>query len=430
MPKDKVNGTVMEGIRDNYRHWWVVLRSSIIGIYVGLLPGLGGAIADWAAYGHVVQSSKDKSRFGKGDVRGVFAPESANNAMKGSALIPVIGFGIPGSAPMAILMGAFLIQGMTPGPEMLTTHLDVTFSMVWTLVIANIVAGLVLLPLTNRLAALSFIRGHLIFPAVLLFVLMGAWVDNNHIADWVCLIAFGVLGYLMRLGGFPRPPLILGFILGPVMENAYFLTDQSYRPSEWLTRPICIVLLLLIAGTLVMSVAGNLRKKAAGGVKVTEASEENPLVGGILTCAVTLVFVVTIVTAWHWPRGAALFPLAAAFPAVALAVLALWIDGRRIATALGAAGPGGAAASAARSRRPEARRRIPADPARHPRRHHSRRTARHAAGVRIPLSDVLGARGLEDRLDLCGAEPRLPRGDVHPRLAADLVPVAAVRVTA
>jgi TctA family transporter len=332
--KDEVNGTAMQGIRDNFKHWWVVVRSSIVGIYVGLLPGLGGAIADWAAYGHVVQSSKDKSRFGKGDVRGVLAPESANNAMKGSALIPVIGFGIPGSAPMALLMGAFLIQGLTPGPEMLTTHLDVTFSLVWTLVIANIVAALVLLPLTNKIAALSFIRGHLIFPAVLLFILMGSWVDNNHLADWICLIAFGALGYLMRMGGFPRPPLVLGFILGPVMENAYFLTEQSYKPAEWLTRPICIVLLVLIAVTLFMSVKRNLRKSAAAGVNVTESSDENPVVGGGLTLFSLALFVVTIGAAWKWPYGAALFPLAVAFPALGLGVIALVTDIRRTARAM------------------------------------------------------------------------------------------------
>ncbi|MDE0176434.1 MAG: tripartite tricarboxylate transporter permease, partial [Defluviicoccus sp.] len=113
VPKDRVAGGMMTGIRDAWRNWWLVLRSTAIGAYVGMLPGLGGSIVDWVAYGHVVQSSKDKDGFGKGDVRGVIAPETANNAMKGGALIPTVAFGIPGSASMAILLGALMIQNMT-----------------------------------------------------------------------------------------------------------------------------------------------------------------------------------------------------------------------------------------------------------------------------------------------------------------------------
>jgi hypothetical protein len=321
-------GGVMQGIRDTFIHWWVVVRCSAIGIYCGLLPGLGGTISDWVAYGHVVQSSKDKSRFGKGDVRGVLAPESANNSVRGSALIPVIAFGIPGSAPMAVLMGAFLIQGLTPGPEMLTTHLNITFSLVWTLVIANIVAGLLLLPMTHWIAALAYIRGHLLFPAVMLFVLMGAWVENNHMADWLCLIVFGILGYLMRLSGFPRPPLILGFVLGPVMENAYFLTNQAYRGGEWLTRPVCMVLLALILLTIALSAWARVRKAAqgAGAPSTTETESENPAVGGALTVATLLIFAFCVWSARSWPYGAALFPLAIAIPALALCLLAIGFD--------------------------------------------------------------------------------------------------------
>ena len=328
VPRDLEKGGVMQGIRDTFIHWWVVVRCSAIGIYCGLLPGLGGTISDWVAYGHVVQSSKDKSQFGKGDVRGVLAPESANNSVRGSALIPVIAFGIPGSAPMAVLMGAFLIQGLTPGPEMLTTHLNITFSLVWTLVIANIVAGLLLLPMTHWIAALAYIRGHLLFPAVMLFVLMGAWVENNHMADWICLIVFGILGYLMRLSGFPRPPLILGFVLGPVMENAYFLTTQAYRTGEWLARPVCMVLLLLIVLTIGLSALSRLRRIANSpdAPSTTETATENPAVGAGLTAATLLVFVFCVVSARAWPYGAALFPLAIAIPATGLCLLALGFD--------------------------------------------------------------------------------------------------------
>ncbi|HEX9583820.1 MAG TPA: tripartite tricarboxylate transporter permease, partial [Gammaproteobacteria bacterium] len=224
VPPDRTRGGITRGIRDAFRHKWLVLRCSAIGIYVGMLPGLGGAIVDWVAYGHAVQSAGDKSRFGKGDVRGVIAPETANNAMKGGALIPTVAFGIPGSAPMALILGALTIQGLTPGPQMLTTELYVTFGLVWILVIANILGAGVLMLCATQIARVTFIRGHLIIPAVVLFVFMGAWMSSNAIGDWVALLVFGLLGYLMKQGGLPRPPVILGFILGPIMENALFIT--------------------------------------------------------------------------------------------------------------------------------------------------------------------------------------------------------------
>ncbi len=145
IPRENVAGGVMMGVRDSFKHWWLLLKSSIIGVYVGLLPALGSTIADWIAYGHAIQSAKDKSQFGNGDVRGVIAPEAANNSCKGGELVPTVAFGIPGSAPMAILLGAFLIQGLTPGPEMLTTKLHLTYSLMWSLIMANVVAALLLL---------------------------------------------------------------------------------------------------------------------------------------------------------------------------------------------------------------------------------------------------------------------------------------------
>ena len=129
------NSRITDGIKDAFRHWWLATRCAAIGTYIGILPGLGAAIVDWIAYGHAVQSSKDNKNFGKGDIRGVIAPEAANNATKGGALIPAVAFGIPGSLGTAILLGALLMVGLLPGPDMLTTDLHITFSMVWTLVL-------------------------------------------------------------------------------------------------------------------------------------------------------------------------------------------------------------------------------------------------------------------------------------------------------
>ena len=162
------------------------------------------------AYGHAVQSSKTKDEFGKGDVRGVIAPETANNAMKGGALIPTVAFGIPGSPSMALLFSAFLILGIAPGPEMLTFRLDITYSLMWTLAIANIAGALLLMLMARKLSLITFMSGRLVVPVVAIFVFLGAWTSSSNIGDWIALMIFGVVGYVMKKGSVPRPPMVLG----------------------------------------------------------------------------------------------------------------------------------------------------------------------------------------------------------------------------
>ena len=327
VPREQANSRMIDGIGDALRNWWLVLRCSAIGIYVGMLPGLGGAIVDWVAYGHMAQSSKDKSMLGKGDVRGVIAPETANNAMKGAALIPTVAFGIPGSPPMAILLGALTIQGLTPGPAMLTTELHITFSLVWTLVIANIIGAGLLMLWANQLARLTFVTGHLIVPAVVLFVFMGAWMSGNDIGDWMTVMAFGILGYLMKESGLPRPPLILGFILGPIMENSLFITNQAYGTTGWLLRPVCVVLVCLVVGTVVYSaLSGQHRRRAVvqTGSDTPQAPDPRwslPLVVVILAWSMYSTW-----RAFDWPFDAAMFPVAIGVPAILLSLLGVFVD--------------------------------------------------------------------------------------------------------
>src|SRR5437016_6780857 len=143
---------VMEGIKDTFRHFWLVVRCSAVGVFIGILPGAGGGVAQWLAYAHAVHSAKDakdRERFGKGDIRGVLGPGAANNSKEGGELIPTVALGLPGGGAMGILLGGFLIMGLTPGPDMLTKHLPITFSMVWTLVIANIITVLLCLMVLN-----------------------------------------------------------------------------------------------------------------------------------------------------------------------------------------------------------------------------------------------------------------------------------------
>src|ERR671927_1272442 len=160
LPAGKLSRGAFEGVKDTFRHFGLTIRCSLIGTFIGIMPGLGGSVAQWMAYGHATQSARDSEErkgFGGGDVRGVLGPGAACNSKEGGALIPTIAFGVPGSTSMAILLGGFFLLGMVPGPDMLTKHLTVTFSLVWTIVLANIITVGACFLLLNRLAALTAI---------------------------------------------------------------------------------------------------------------------------------------------------------------------------------------------------------------------------------------------------------------------------------
>ena len=329
VPRDQAKSSMMDGVRDAARNWWLVIRSTAIGVYVGMLPGLGGSIVDWVAYGHVVQSSRDKSQFGKGDVRGVIAPETANNAMKGGALIPTVAFGIPGSASMAILLGALLIQGLQPGPAMLTSNLHITFSMMWTLVIANVAGALLLMVWGNQIAKVTFIRGHLIVPVVCMFVFMGAWLAGNNPGDLASLLIFGLVGYLMKQGGIPRPPLVLGFILGPIMEDALHITMSGYTWADLAQRPISMIILAGVVLTIVIAARSNLRQRRSAETKKFGESETwDPRISLFMLGLISAAFIYALVPAWAWPDDTGRIPMVTAIPGIALCIVA-FIAARR-----------------------------------------------------------------------------------------------------
>src|SRR5574341_862336 len=242
-PKEKLTG-VMEGIKDTFRHFWLVMRCSLIGVYFGVLPVLGANVAQWISYGHAVQGLKDKSRAGKGAVEGVLGPGAANNSTRGGDLIPTIAFGIPGSGAMAILLGAMLIVGLNPGPEMLKARLDVTFAMVWVLILANLIVAALCVLILDHLAALTFIRGTLLIPFMLFLVFIGSFTANNDLADIMVTLLFGFIGYFMVNLGWPRPPLILGLTLGKIAENYLWISTAAYG-AKWLLFPTVVGLIAL-----------------------------------------------------------------------------------------------------------------------------------------------------------------------------------------
>jgi putative tricarboxylic transport membrane protein len=322
--------TIFTGIRDARTHWWLAVRCATLGTYIGMLPGLGGAIVDWIAYGHAVQSAKDKSMFGQGDIRGVIAPEAANNAIKGGALIPTVAFGIPGNLGTAILLGALLIQGLKPGPDMLTSQLHITFSMVWTIVIANIFAAGLLMVWANQLAKVAFIRGHLIVPGVILFVFMGAWLGQASIGDWVVCLSAGFIGVIMKRGGWPRPPLVLALILGNILENSLYISTMANEDGlTWLTRPIVLIIFALTAITLGFSIRGVLRAKRGDDQPTTgEGRETNFFLSLPLSLILFVAFIAAFYVATGWELPVGQFPLTIAAPAILLCLVVLVGDVR------------------------------------------------------------------------------------------------------
>ncbi len=263
---EKIGG-VLQGVKDTFRHIWLVLRCSALGAYIGLLPGLGGGAAQWVAYAHAVQSSKDKDRFGKGAVEGVLGPGAANNSKEGGSLIPTVAFGVPGSVSMAILLGAFIIQGITPGPDMLDPEkfLTLTFSFVWLIVLANIITVTVCFLFLGQLVKVTYVKGTYLVPFILLLVFMGGFTEKNDIGDIALVLFFGGLGWLMVQFNWPRPPLLLGIVLGDIAEANFFIASSTYG-AGWLLHPGVVVIGLLIAAAIVYSIYQARKQKGQGKV--------------------------------------------------------------------------------------------------------------------------------------------------------------------
>jgi putative tricarboxylic transport membrane protein len=247
-------GGVMEGVRDTFRHWSLVIRCSALGTFTAIIPGMGAATTQWLAYAHAVQSSSNKERFGKGDVRGVLGPGAANNSTLGGSLITTIAFGVPASVVMAILLGAFIIQGIVPGPDMLLPppkgKLDLTFSFVWVIIISNFITVAVCFLFLNPLAKVTQVRGSLIIPLILLLIYLGAFAEKNAFQDMLVVLFFGGLGWIMEKLQWPRPPVLLGLVLGPLAENRLFLASDNYGMA-WAWRPgVLIIFVVTLVGIL------------------------------------------------------------------------------------------------------------------------------------------------------------------------------------
>ena len=300
----------MEGVKDVFRHKFLVLRCSAIGSLLGSVPGIGSAVIDWIAYGHAARTEKGAAQtFGKGDVRGVIASESSNNAKEGGALVPTIAFGVPGSASMALLLGAFAVHGIVPGPAMLNERLDVTYSMVWSVALANILGAGICFLFANQLARLALVRAGILVPIVLAVTYIGAFQGSNDWGDLYVLIGAGALGFLMKRLKWPRPPVILGFVLGAIVERYMFISVNLYG-LQWMLRPVVLIVLLAsLYGVLAPTVRRMISARSGGprGLTIALRADVN-VYDALFTAAFGLLFAAALAVSWTWPLGARFVP--------------------------------------------------------------------------------------------------------------------------
>ena len=329
---------IWQGIKDVRIHIWLVIRCSLIGTWFGILPGLGGSVAQWVAYGHAVQSSPDKERFGKGAVEGALGPGAGNNSGLGGALIPTVAFGVPGTVGTALLLGAFLVHGITPGRQMLTVHLDLTMSFVWVIVISNVIAVAISMLFIQQIVRITFVPAVLLIPVITVFVYVGSFASRNVMLDIGVTLAFGQLGVILVALGWPRPPLILGLVLGGIAENYVFISYTRYG-AGFLTHPIVLILISITLAVLFYPIIErNLRRtktdepKKNGG-RLNRATRTPPDDGRqfpawlngdvLLTACIGLVGLAAFWAAADWPVGARFMPWVVTLPLIGLSTVYL-----------------------------------------------------------------------------------------------------------
>ena len=249
--------------REDFRQAWpAVLRGTGVGTFLGILPGGGATLASFCAYSLEKKVSKHPEEFGNGAVAGVAGPEAANNAGAQSSFIPLLTLGIPSNNMMAMMLSAFIIQGITPGPTVLQTQPQIFWGLVASMWVGNLMLVVINLPLIGVWVKLLTVPYRLLYPAILLFCCVGVYSINNRIFDVVLAAGFGLLGYLFRKAKCEPGPLLLGFVLGPLLETnlrrAMVLSDGS--PSVFFERPISLVLLLATAAMFILMVLPSFRR--------------------------------------------------------------------------------------------------------------------------------------------------------------------------
>ncbi len=321
-----LGGGWWDGVRDVLAHRWLVVRGALIGVWAGVLPAIGATAASWMAYGHAVATSRDRDRFGRGDVRGIVAPESANNAATAGDLIPTLLFSVPGGPAAAVILGALYAYGIYPGPRLVQEHLDLVYVIVWSFSLANILGAAVCFALSPAVARLTHIPFAWVAPPLLATMVLGAYQTTRHPGDLVALFLLGLLGWAMKRSGWPRAPLLIGFVLAKPMERYFWLTVKLHG-WRWLAYPGVLAIAALI---LVPPLVATVRRARAhsrpdpGPAVAAPATDTRPEpVAPFMAVAALLAFGVGAGQGMGFQYDARLMPLLASVPGLLLAAVQL-----------------------------------------------------------------------------------------------------------
>ncbi|MFC4354277.1 tripartite tricarboxylate transporter permease [Chryseomicrobium palamuruense] len=252
---NKINDKILPSFKEMFKMRGTLLRSSVIGVFTGLIPGTGGDTASWFSYNEAKRFSKEKEKFGTGHPEGLAAPESANNAVVGGALVPTITLGVPGSSTTAVLLGGLMIHGILPGPTLMTEHADVAYTLIWAVFLSCFFMLGIGLLYTKVAVGVTRVPPKVLAPIIVLLCVIGTFAVHNSMVDVMIMFGFGILGYFMDKLSIPVAPMVVGLILGGMLDTSL---HQSLKigGGDWmifLTNPVSLVILLIAGITILQS---------------------------------------------------------------------------------------------------------------------------------------------------------------------------------
>lgn len=309
-----------DGARDVIRHWKVVVMGSFIGVIFGVIPAVGASASTWIAYGQAVSTTKDKSKVGKGDPRGMLAAEGANNATITTDLVPTLLFAVPGGPAAAVFLGALFVYGYFPGPRFVQMNLDLMFLIVWSSALAAVLGAALCFLASPWIARLTRIDFGLVAAPLIAVILLGSFEAKKNVLDFFTLFGFGVAGWLMKRAQWPRAPLLVGFVLAEPIERNFWLAYQLHG-WNWLKSPIVIGLIgvVIVHFALTFRRAWAARKAAAPAAEPTPQAGRRIDLGLLLAIAAAALFVAGLWLSFDLAFDSRLVPTLAIVPGVAAA---------------------------------------------------------------------------------------------------------------
>jgi len=278
--KREIYATKVKGLFPTLQDWavakWAILRGTLIGFFLGILPGGGAILASFVSYAIEKKVSKYPEKFGTGVIEGVAAPESANNAASQASFIPLLSLGIPPNVVMAVLFGGLMIHGIQPGPLLIGKHPDLFWGVVASMYVGNIMLLVLNLPLVGMWVKILKIPYTVLFPLIILFCLIGVYSVNNSVFDIYLMILFGVIGYLMQKFGFEPAPLVLAYVLSPILETALrqSLSISGGSFAIFFSRPISLVSMLIVMGLLIFQISSFAKERSSKGLPEAQEKED------------------------------------------------------------------------------------------------------------------------------------------------------------